>query len=78
MFTENQFIGGDRVNDANQLTIALTSRLIEAESGLERVEVTLGQRYYFSDQLVTLPGVPTRDKATTDLLATISGQSTGN
>jgi LPS-assembly protein len=74
MFTENQFIGGDRVNDANQLTIALTSRLIEAESGLERVEVTLGQRYYFSDQLVTLPGVAPRDKAATDLLATISGQ----
>jgi LPS-assembly protein len=74
MFTENQFIGGDRVNDANQLTIALTSRLIEADSGLERVELTLGQRYYFSNQLVTLPGVAPRDKAATDLLATISGQ----
>jgi len=36
--------------------------------------VTLGQRYYFSDQLVTLPGVAPRDKAATDLLATISGQ----
>ena len=50
MFTENQFIGGDRINDANQLTLAITSRFIEAESGLERLQVTLGQRYYFSAQ----------------------------
>jgi len=24
MFTENQFIGGDRINDANQLTLAVS------------------------------------------------------
>jgi LPS-assembly protein len=73
MFTENQFIGGDRVNDANQLTVALTSRTVESD-GLERLAVTLAQRYYFNDQLVTLPGVAPRDKATTDLLAVVSGQ----
>lgn len=60
MFTENQFIGGDRVNDANQLTFAVTSRFTEAGSGLERLQVTLGQRYYFSAQEVTLPGVAPR------------------
>jgi len=74
MFTENQFIGGDRVNDANQLTLALTTRFIESDSGLERLLLTLGQRYYFSDQLVTLPGVAPRDKAATDLLVAASGQ----
>ena len=76
MFTENQFIGGDRINDANQLTLALTSRFIEAESGLERLQVTVGQRYYFSDQLVTLPGVAPRDSSATDLLIAVSGQIT--
>ncbi len=76
MFTENQFIGGDRVNDANQLTLAVTSRFIEADSGLERLQLTLGQRYYFSDQLVTLPGVPPRSNDATDLLAAVSGQVT--
>jgi len=76
MFTENQFIGGDRVNDANQLTLAVTSRFIEAESGLERLQVTLGQRYYFSAQQVSLPGVPPRTSSATDLLAAISGQIT--
>jgi LPS-assembly protein len=76
MFTENQFIGGDRVNDANQLTLAVTSRFIEAESGLERLQVTLGQRYYFSAQQVSLPGVPPRTSSATDLLAAVSGQIT--
>ncbi len=76
MFTENQFIGGDRVNDANQLTVAVTSRFTEAGSGLERLQVTLGQRYYFSGQQVTLPGVAPRTSNTTDLLALVSGQIT--
>jgi len=76
MFTENQFIGGDRVNDANQLTLAVTSRFSEADSGLERLQFTLGQRYYFSDQLVTLPGVAPRSSNATDLLAAASGQIT--
>lgn len=77
IFTENQFIGGDRVNDANQLTVAVTSRFTEAASGLERLQVTLGQRFYFSDQRVTLNlGDPVRTSNTTDLLAAISGQVT--
>lgn len=76
MFTENQFIGGDRINDANQLTLAVTSRFIEAGSGLERLQVTLGQRYYFSAQQVTLPGVAPRTSNATDLLAAVSGQIT--
>lgn len=76
MFTENQFIGGDRINDANQLTLAVTSRFTEAESGLERLQVTLGQRYYFSAQQVTLPGIAPRTSNATDLLAAVSGQIT--
>ncbi|MDA8129813.1 MAG: LPS-assembly protein LptD [Betaproteobacteria bacterium] len=76
MFTENQFIGGDRVNDANQLTVAVTSRFTEAASGLERLQVTLGQRYYFSAQEVTLPGMEPRASNSSDLLAAVSGQIT--
>lgn len=76
MFTENQFIGGDRINDANQFTVAVTSRFIEDNTGVERLNITLGQRYYLSDQRVTLPGVAPRDKNSSDLLAAISGQIT--
>lgn len=76
MFTENQFIGGDRINDANQLTLAVTSRFTEASSGLERLQLTLGQRYYFSSQQVTLPGVAPRTSNSTDVLIAVGGQIT--
>jgi len=76
IFTENQFVGGDRVSNANQLTLAVTSRFTEAVSGLERMQITLGQRYYFSDQRVTLPGTPPSDSNATDLIAAIGGQIT--
>jgi LPS-assembly protein len=74
IFTENQFIGGDRFNDANQLTLAMTSRFIEDDSGLERLKLAVGQRYYFTSQKVTLPGEQPVESKSTDLLALLSGQ----
>jgi LPS-assembly protein len=76
LFSENQFVGIDRYNDANQLTLAVTSRFIEPETGLERLRVTLGQRYYFEDQRVALPGFVASGSNITDLLAQVSGQIT--
>lgn len=72
LFSENRFNGGDRFNDANHLTLALTSRLLETESGFERIRATIGQRYYFTEQRVTL-GTPIRSGATSDFLALLSG-----
>ncbi|WP_151449118.1 LPS-assembly protein LptD [Lacisediminimonas profundi] len=51
MFRENRFSGHDRISDANQLTAAVSSRFIE-ESGVERMNVALAQRFYFNDQRV--------------------------
>lgn len=76
LFTENQFIGIDRINDANQLTLGVTSRFVETESGKERLQVTLGQRYYFNDQKVTLPGYAARASKVSNLLGQASGQIT--
>ena len=73
IFTENQFVGGDRINDANQLTAALTSRFIEEETGIERLRAAIGQRYYFDKQQVTLDN-PARDGLSSDILAALSGQ----
>ncbi|MEO5676054.1 MAG: LPS assembly protein LptD, partial [Usitatibacter sp.] len=73
IFTENRFVGGDRVGDANQLTIALTSRLIESETGLERFRAALGQVYYFRPPRVTL-GEAARDAKSSDIVALASSQ----
>ena len=73
IFTENRFVGGDRVGDANQLTVALTSRLIESATGLERFRAALGQVYYFTPPRVTLGGAPQENK-TSDIVALAASQ----
>ncbi len=72
-FTENRFVGGDRIGDANQLTIALTSRLIESATGLERFKAGLGQVYYFRPPRVTLGDTPPPSKSS-DILGYASSQ----
>ncbi len=56
LFSENRFSGIDRIGDANQLSVGVTTRLLDAADGTEKVSATLGQIYYFSDRDVTLPG----------------------
>ncbi|MES2356669.1 MAG: LPS-assembly protein LptD [Pseudomonadota bacterium] len=75
IFSENPFIGGDRIADANHLTMGATSRLIDPETGIERIRAALAQRYYFTTQQVTLSGSPQTDRRS-DLLAGLSGQIT--
>jgi LPS-assembly protein len=75
MFTENQFSGHDRINDANQVTAGVTSRLIHPDTGVERLRLAVAQRFYFDDQRVTLPGVTPRatNSASSEILAAVSG-----
>ena len=73
IFTENRFIGADRVADANQLTAAVTSRFIE-ENGAERLRLAVGQRYYFSDQRVRLGATEPRGENRSDLLLGATGR----
>lgn len=75
IFSENQFSGIDRINDANQITAAVTSRLVEPKTGIERLRATIGQRFYFKDQQVTL-STPARTRNYSDLLLALGGQIT--
>ncbi|HUK03863.1 MAG TPA: LPS-assembly protein LptD, partial [Burkholderiales bacterium] len=78
IFSENRFVGGDRFGDANQITIAATSRLITS-SGLELLRGTIGQRYYFADERVGLtPASALRTRGQSDLLASVGGHPTQN
>ncbi len=68
VFTENAFGGNDRISDANQLTLGLTSRLLDPKTGAEVVRMGIAQRLGFSDQKVTLPGVLPATDRISDLL----------
>ena len=50
LFRENRFTGADRVGDTNQLTLAVTSRLLDDRSAHQYLAVTLGQIFYFEDR----------------------------
>lgn len=71
LFQENRYSGNDRVGDANELTIALTSRFLDQNTGTERLRVSLGERFYFRDQRVSV-GETVRERSTSDLLGTVS------
>jgi len=73
LFTENQFAGNDRINNANQLTAAITSRVLESATGKERLRLALGQRFYFAEQKVTLTN-PARKANSSDLILSLGGQ----
>jgi LPS-assembly protein len=74
IFSENVYSGTDRIADANQVTTAVTTRLLNQNNGRERVRFTLGQRFYFTEQRVTLPGETGRATRSSDLLASFSGE----
>lgn len=73
LFLENRFLGGDRVNDANQLTVALISRLLH-QDGRERARLAIGQRFYFDSPQVTLNPLDPANQTKSDFLAAFSGR----
>ena len=75
IFTDNRFVGGDRVGDANQLTFALATRLIDADTGMERFRAALGQIHYFKPPRVTL-GEPATEAKSSDIVAFASSRLT--
>jgi LPS-assembly protein len=74
LFSENRFTGGDRFGDANQVTLALSSRFL-TQGGQEALRATIGQRYYFRDERVGLtPTSPLRTSLESDSLASVGGR----
>jgi LPS-assembly protein len=74
LFSENQFTGDDRVNNANQLSLAFTTRMVDKNTGIERFSATIGQRYYFNDQKVALPGAEKSQGARSDLIGAVTAR----
>ena len=54
LFAENKFYGEDRFNDAKQISLALTHRIIDDDTGDELFTGTIGQIIFFDDRDVHL------------------------
>jgi LPS-assembly protein len=73
IFSENRFVGSDRIGDANQLTAAITSRFLDA-NGAEALRLAFGQRFYFKDQRVQLDSSTPVVDSRSDILLAATGR----
>lgn len=72
LFRDNRFSGYDRIGDTQQVSLGITSRLIDT-LGRETLTASIGQAYYFTDRQVTLNGITETDytASTSDLATSI-------
>jgi LPS-assembly protein len=68
LFTENEFVGNDRISDSHVLTTGVTSRFLNPETGAEALRVGMAQRVRLRNRQVTLPGEVPVSERVSDLL----------
>jgi LPS-assembly protein len=74
LFNTNRFAGADRQGDANQLSVALTSRTFNTKTGHERWRLSFGQIFYFQSQRVQLESQPEVDENLSPMIAELAWQ----
>jgi LPS-assembly protein len=55
IYSENSFVGNDRISDMRMLTLGVTSKFLNPSTGAQAFNVGIAQRFSYIDQLVTLP-----------------------
>jgi len=64
LYRDSRFSGNDRLEDANRLTMGLTSNWYHNNTGTEYLSISLGQIVYFDDQKVSLDqSINTQEKS---------------
>lgn len=77
LFSDNRFYGADRQSDANQVSYALTTRVLNSLTGAQVFQADIGQIRYFADRRVQLnpndpPATSLYSDVTGDLLYNIN------
>lgn len=72
LFRNNRYVGADRVGDANQVSVGVTSRLLDARDGRQFLAATFGQTYYFTTPRVLLPAEEPRTDRRSDFVAQLA------
>lgn len=68
IYTDNAFVGDDRISDSDLLTLGVSTRLLDPDTGAEAARLGVAQRLRLRDQNVTL--LPT-DAPATDRISDI-------
>ena len=72
LYRKNRYLGVDRIADTDQVSLGVTSRILDVSTGRELVAATIGQTRYFSDSDVTLPGQTFESTESSDYIAEVS------
>jgi LPS-assembly protein len=72
LFRTNRYVGGDRMADANQVSVGVQGALYDGETGSRFIAATIGQTYYFAQPRVLLPGEAPRRRGASDLIAQLA------
>jgi LPS-assembly protein len=75
LFRTNRYVGDDRIGDANQIAMGMTTRLFNQTTGTQYLSATIGQIRYFTLPRVTLPEEITQ-ALPGQTLTTLPGQQT--
>jgi LPS-assembly protein len=68
IYSENTYVGQDRLADNNALTLGVSSRFFDPQNGAEMLRLGVAQRIRFSDQQVVLPGQTPTPTGLSDIL----------
>ena len=74
LFNTNRFAGADRQGDANQLSVALTTRTFNSGNGQEHWRLSFGQIFYFESQRVQLEDLVDLDENLSPFIAELAWQ----
>lgn len=77
IFRANRFFGQDRVGDTNQVTLGLTTRVIDNETGDQKLTASIGQLYLLDDLEQNLNASTVIESGLGDLLAEVRTESNG-
>jgi LPS-assembly protein len=72
LFRKYQYVGADRVADSDQVSLGMTTRFIDRDTGQQVFAATVGQTRYLSEQGVSLPGVLPNTADASDYIAEVS------
>lgn len=72
LYRTNRYVGNDRIGDADQVAIGVTTRLINQTTGVQYLSATVGQIRYVTLPEVTLPGETPQTTHGSDIISEVS------
>lgn len=78
LFRTNQFTGADRQSEASQITVAMTSRLLQTHTGRELISATVGEAFLFSPSRTVLPGQTPVERDLSPLVVEVTANLSDN